>query len=780
MTMGLNGSKVGEAVLKARIAELKSSGAIVILPGGGKAWLPQYETFIDFDPHDDFYDRAKDLLGTEVDVIEYQDPIKEQTGKITVSIIRATNDPWNKISDWEDGEIKVMRVTTRTKYDAIGILSSGVHAHVSIDSIRNGMKEITWQDFATPLVGDEIAGVFYKSNVDEQNRIVRLDSLAFIQSQIPIERLLSLYGQENSKEIVEINSGKHYSDDEQYNLGTEHDWKGIENILLVDNDEVFVASVEEFIKDKVGRVYVCGSLSDAERIITEHGSDLDLAFIDIHIPKYSRLPEDNQPQEPKDHLGLVLASSLSLQYSHCRIILVSGEDEDPLDNKLKQSEGLKITAFFEKPFGLQSLFQAFAAYYDEPKPLSEFFRNGVTNINSIERIEVHNRNTLDETLHSLRKDIDAEAVILYSIHPITYEVQIECFADPTGIFSILKPRLHQSPVRDVAIDGEEVFAKNASSFEEFPKHRWLVRAYNYRSCIGVNVKLSRASHVAHALFAYHRQPNHFDQVNHLNRVKLAAREIGLLLGINLLEDELREMKPFELMGKIYGSMSHELTSIFSDEFHLENLKKKILAKNLEGALIEINILKTRSKEASDILRSFREMARGQQNAAVEDFFLETYIPEIIDRFQKKYEYSKIKTGFITRIEMPCRIKMQKIGIELILFNLLLNADQQIDRIKFIRNFCGEILVELDDEIDFDGTKWAIIKITDNGPGIHKRDFNHIFNIHYTTKDQGCGMGLDISRNIARRVKRESKFGDLKVLRSILLVGTTFELRLPLS
>jgi signal transduction histidine kinase len=114
-----------------------------------------------------------------------------------------------------------------------------------------------------------------------------------------------------------------------------------------------------------------------------------------------------------------------------------------------------------------------------------------------------------------------------------------------------------------------------------------------------------------------------------------------------------------------------------------------------------------------------------------------------------------------------------------LTNIVLNAAQQIDRLpqSFTRN--GAICVAASVERDSLGVSWLVLRIHDNGPGIHGGDFERVFELHYTTKEQGCGMGLDICRKIAASVAYGTFTGTVRVQRSILLASSTFEVRLPI-
>ena len=48
--------------LSAIIKQIKASGAVVALPDGSSGWLPGYEIYPDFRPHEDFRIRARDRL----------------------------------------------------------------------------------------------------------------------------------------------------------------------------------------------------------------------------------------------------------------------------------------------------------------------------------------------------------------------------------------------------------------------------------------------------------------------------------------------------------------------------------------------------------------------------------------------------------------------------------------------------------------------------------------------------------------------------------------------
>lgn len=71
------------------------------------------------------------------------------------------------------------------------------------------------------------------------------------------------------------------------------------------------------------------------------------------------------------------------------------------------------------------------------------------------------------------------------------------------------------------------------------------------------------------------------------------------------------------------------------------------------------------------------------------------------------------------------------------------------------------------------SKFALIRITDTGKGLTKREFKRIFTPGYTTKKRGWGLGL----SLAKRIIEEYHKGKIRVSKSILNQGTTMEIAL---
>ena len=100
-----------------------------------------------------------------------------------------------------------------------------------------------------------------------------------------------------------------------------------------------------------------------------------------------------------------------------------------------------------------------------------------------------------------------------------------------------------------------------------------------------------------------------------------------------------------------------------------------------------------------------------------------------------------------------------------LANILINA---VEAICNADREDGVIQIEISAEYE-----WAIIKITDNGTGIEKKDINNIFQPFHTTKSRqkNWGVGLSYAYRVAR-----AHFGYISV-DSVKNEHTTFQILL---
>ena len=123
------------------------------------------------------------------------------------------------------------------------------------------------------------------------------------------------------------------------------------------------------------------------------------------------------------------------------------------------------------------------------------------------------------------------------------------------------------------------------------------------------------------------------------------------------------------------------------------------------------------------------------------------------------------------------VRSQMPLLQHVLLNLVMNAIEQITEIRPAEG--GQVRIRVSRAVTGKGEGGRAsqevirIQVEDNGPGIHWRLWEKIFDAGFTTRKDGSGLGLFISRNIV-----ESLGGRIYVAESYINFGTVFSVDLP--
>lgn len=140
--------------------------------------------------------------------------------------------------------------------------------------------------------------------------------------------------------------------------------------------------------------------------------------------------------------------------------------------------------------------------------------------------------------------------------------------------------------------------------------------------------------------------------------------------------------------------------------------------------------------------------------------------DLVEATQNSYEYLKSRSSHLIKFSLD--LPKEKIDVMLneqlfswTIENLVGNA---IDAMR------GKGTLEIELVRD---PKWIRILISDTGKGIAPSNFQKIFNPGETSKKRGWGLGL----SLAKRIVEQYHNGKIRVLKSELGKGTTFEIKL---
>ncbi len=250
--------------------------------------------------------------------------------------------------------------------------------------------------------------------------------------------------------------------------------------------------------------------------------------------------------------------------------------------------------------------------------------------------------------------------------------------------------------------------------------------------------------------------------------------------LHLAMDELINKEKLASLGSLVSGISHEINTplgvAVSASSLLETNSQKAAQALLEGNITKDQlitymnsvdetgaILSNNLKRASDLVKSFKEIAVNQSSETKMQFNVYDYIQSVL--LSLKHEYKN--KGHSFRIVCPETLEIYSYSgaFSQILTNLIMNS--LIHGFKDRND--GTIIIELIEETD----KLLLI-YKDNGHGIEQVNLKRIFEPFYTTNRNhgGSGLGLNIVYNLVT-----SKLGGTITCDSALNVGTTFTIEI---
>ena len=209
-----------------------------------------------------------------------------------------------------------------------------------------------------------------------------------------------------------------------------------------------------------------------------------------------------------------------------------------------------------------------------------------------------------------------------------------------------------------------------------------------------------------------------------------------------IESEIEETE-IETWQKLIRVLTHEINNSITPIHSLSGtLKQNIKEKNdhpeeVDEKTIEgLDIIKNRSIGLLDFVEKFRSLTPTGK-LQKEKFPVEELLYRIKLLMQEFYMDNKPITLKTETIPAALELRADQKYVEQVLINLVKNAIEAIDETSE-----GNITLTA-----FKENNNTILQVKDNGPGIEAEETDRIFIPFYTTKKQGSGIGLSLSRQI---------------------------------
>lgn len=222
---------------------------------------------------------------------------------------------------------------------------------------------------------------------------------------------------------------------------------------------------------------------------------------------------------------------------------------------------------------------------------------------------------------------------------------------------------------------------------------------------------------------------------------------------------LETLKSFE---KILPTETNEAVQEFIANIHALRKRNKIdVISDDIGDIIGESIIGLNRIEK--IVKSLLGFSRTSISSEIEDYDLNKGIKDTLAIANNEIKYFATVVEYLGEIPY---VKAAGGSINQVLLNLILNA------VHAIKETSQQGILTLK-TFEKDGS--ICFQITDNGAGIPKENFEHLFTPFFTTKPVGMGTGLGLS--IAYDIIVHKHAGRIEV-ESELGVGTTFTVILP--
>ncbi|MBE2234260.1 MAG: response regulator [Anaerolinea sp.] len=535
------------------------------------------------------------------------------------------------------------------------------------------------------------------------------------------------------------------------------------SLLVVEDDETQRKSVADWLRFAGQTVEITDSAETALAIVASR--QFNIVLMDVGLPGMSGIEAAHRIKEQWPEVGCALMT-----------------DWGRAERRAAELQTLRIkgVALLIKPLLPEDLL---GILLDEtplqpptPSPLAPVS----VSRSLLERLqpsdETSGRGGLDSILQRLQASTRADKIVLFEMD--VEGRRITALAQKGGSFlrAHAIPGLIYSPVRDVAEDGKIVLARNAQQTAE-RRFAHLRPLLDFEACLGVPAPARL--HNSYALFLFFADASCLtDSVS--VQAEGAAAAIGAWLERQQMQKQVADFNRIAVLGQLGRALVHEISGRLNPvNLTLQRLQAgcdrveqcattspESVIEEARRAREEMQTLRKQVETLAKTTRSFSRMTRqGQQEIVVLDEIIEEALDILRDTAAAAHVTIVLQPAprvFFTRIQVT--------HLQQVMVNVLQNAIQQIHLAR--PKTGGRIEIRLE-QTHHDDKPVVRMCVEDDGSGIHRRLWQRIFEMDYTTRSDGSGLGLYLSRNLI-----EAEGGRLFVAASHMFWGSTFVIEVP--
>lgn len=229
--------------------------------------------------------------------------------------------------------------------------------------------------------------------------------------------------------------------------------------------------------------------------------------------------------------------------------------------------------------------------------------------------------------------------------------------------------------------------------------------------------------------------------------------------IRELEKQAARNQQLKAMGKLASGVAHEIRNpLNAIGTIVQQLDKDFEpAENNEEYHSLAGLVYREVKRINGTIQNFLRFSRPEP---IHKHFFE--VKELIDEIEQQYSLVLKEKSIEFSVDQNWNgeVDWDKNQIKQVLINLIQNSIEAIEN-------AGKLSINI-----FNENNIIAITLSDTGPGISKNDLERIFDLYYTTKAEGTGIGLSIIQRIV------SEHGGMITVESKEGEGTSFVIKIP--
>jgi two-component system, LuxR family, sensor kinase FixL len=206
-------------------------------------------------------------------------------------------------------------------------------------------------------------------------------------------------------------------------------------------------------------------------------------------------------------------------------------------------------------------------------------------------------------------------------------------------------------------------------------------------------------------------------------------------------DELAHVSRVSLMGELAASLAHELNQPLTAILSNAQAAQRFLTNNLDEVREILNDIVEDDNRASEIIRKMRALVR-KEELTLARLDLSAIVRDVVSLVHSDAILRNVKLDFQAG-DAVATVRGDRTQLQQVILNLFLNA---FDAMKECAIDVRQLIVR----VKSGETGMVEVSVCDHGSGLTSDALDRIFQPFFTTKRDGLGMGLSISRAIIER------------------------------